>query len=289
MLLRGGGRNYPNLSEPRLFSPHRDPPSGPIFIHMDRERITKSGLLEQYVLGLTNRQESQLVEEAIQQDPQIKEDYNRLRGEMEGYVAARSVVAPPDGERRLRTAQAYEDLDHEMITQMTERNHTLNVWRYTLGAVCIALVALCGYLFRLSETNRMDAVSERAEHQQDNNHYELKQRTLEQQLPNWEDVRSQHEVTALGTVTLHRIPVSNLSLLDLSSFGELAAGEAYFVFVDGEEKTSSLVVSAERQKDLHAIPLPTDAQVIKIYRWREAQQAAAPLPTEDLLATVHLP
>jgi len=138
---------------------------------MDRESLKKSGLLEQYILGLTNRKEALLVEKMLEDSPGAREDYEKLRQELDVYAANAGMAAPLEG-REIRTAKDYEDLDHEMILAMTERNHSLVIWRYSLMAACLLLLCLSGYLFRLSESNRTEIVTEKAHHAQDNNAHE---------------------------------------------------------------------------------------------------------------------
>ena len=139
---------------------------------MDRESLKKSGLLEQYVLGLTNRKESIIVERALKEDPEVMKDYQKLRGELDDYVGKNGMDVPEDG-RPQRTARDFEELDNEMMTAIIDRAHNLLIWRYVLGAVCRLLLCLSGYLFRLSESYRHATVTEKAMHAQDNNNHEM--------------------------------------------------------------------------------------------------------------------
>lgn len=61
---------------------------------MDKERFLASGLIEQYVLGLTTPEETQEVERYAHAFPEIKEEINALRRSIEQY-AAQYAVPPP--------------------------------------------------------------------------------------------------------------------------------------------------------------------------------------------------
>lgn len=55
-----------------------------------------SGLLEQYVLGLTDESETQSVERYIQEYPEVRTIYNDLQSGMEKLAKASSMPAPPE-------------------------------------------------------------------------------------------------------------------------------------------------------------------------------------------------
>jgi anti-sigma-K factor RskA len=63
---------------------------------MDKEKIINSGLIEQYVLGLTSEEENQLVEECAETYPEVKKEITDLRKALEGY-ARKHAIHPPQG------------------------------------------------------------------------------------------------------------------------------------------------------------------------------------------------
>ncbi len=62
---------------------------------MDKERFLTSGLIEQYVLGLTTPEETQEVERYARTFPEIQQEINALRHAMERYAAQYAVPPPP--------------------------------------------------------------------------------------------------------------------------------------------------------------------------------------------------
>lgn len=66
---------------------------------MTKEEFLKTGLCEQFVLGLTTPEESALVVEMLEKYPELKTDCMKLEGCMEQYARAHA-IAPPPGLRK---------------------------------------------------------------------------------------------------------------------------------------------------------------------------------------------
>ena len=60
---------------------------------MNKERFLASGLIEQYVLGLTTPDEAQEVERYARAYPEVQAEIDALRGAIEQYAAQYAV--PP--------------------------------------------------------------------------------------------------------------------------------------------------------------------------------------------------
>lgn len=255
---------------------------------MDRESLKKSGLLEQYILGLTSQKESLLVERALAENPEVKEDFENLRRELDEYALSNGLATPLGG-REVRTATDYEDLDHEMILSMTERNHSLVIWRYALIAACLLLLCLSGYLFRLSETNRTDIVTEKAHHAQDNNAHEQALKELEELAPDWSSMKTIKAATAGGTVILHCLVAQDIILIDLSHAQPLSEEDAYFVFMGDDDEEAVITVPAGHQLKLHPVLLPKGADELKVFRWQLNEAGHEINLQEDLIAALSLP
>ena len=52
------------------------------------------------------------------------------------YISQQGMAELSSPASVVRSSQDFHDLDHEMITQMTRRNHYLVIWRLALSAVC---------------------------------------------------------------------------------------------------------------------------------------------------------
>ncbi len=255
---------------------------------MDRESLKNSGLLEQYILGLTSRKESLLVERTLAENPEAREDYDNLRRELDDYALSKGMSAPLQG-GEARTAADYEDLDHEMILAMTERNHSLVIWRYGLIAACLFLLCLSGYLFRMNETNRSEVVTEKAHHAQDNNAHEQALKHLEEMTPNWSELRTIKTSSAHGTVILHYLDHHKLVFLDLSHTHTLSEEDAYFVFMGQGKGEADMVIPLGHQLNLHPVILPKGVDELKVFKWALNETTREVDLQEDLVAALSLP
>ncbi|MFT4685097.1 MAG: hypothetical protein ACI94D_000047 [Neolewinella sp.] len=257
---------------------------------MDRESLKKSGLLEQYILGVTSRKESLLVEKTLEENPEAREDYEKLRNELDSYATNNGLTTPLEG-REIRTATDYEDLDHEMILAISERNYSLVIWRYCLMAACLLLLCFSGYLFRLSETNKTEIVTEKAHHAQDNNAHKQALKKIEEQAPDWHHMKTINAPTAAGTVILHFLDEQELVFLDLSHVEPLSEEDAYFIFTGlGDEDGEVIaIVPAHRQLHLHPVTVPEGAKDLRVFRWKLSEGIPEGDRQEDLVAALPLP
>ncbi len=249
---------------------------------MTREEIKKSGLLDQYVLGLTSPEQTELVERLMREDPFLAGEVDRLRNNLFEYADSQD-IAPPKGDRKHRTMEDFHSLDHEMILEMTERNHSLNIWRFVLGGVCLLLLCLSGYLFRLKENYRADLLHEEALHAQDVNARQLQASELPPPV-DWSDFSTESVLTAHGAVLLHRNPAADHFLLDLSHLSGPETGSAYFLTTNRKE------VSQLPTESGGLIPRPelTPEDRLEIWTWPTDGSVTIPdFRPEDLIGTLH--
>ena len=256
---------------------------------MSREELKRSGLLDQYVLGLLDPERSAEVEELMEGDPFLSQEVERLRQDLDSYADARNIAPPADG-RAPRTAEDFHDLDHEMITAMMERNHTLNIWRYVLIAACLLLIGLSGYLFRLKENARGELVTERARRAQDEASYQqdlVRNRVaIEAAVGNWEDMQSFEEAVDTGTLHVHLLAGAGVALVDLSDIPRLGDHEAYYVY--GGAGAAPEIVNARQQDGLLVVKLEEGTSLLRIYRRPTDYGGVAPAD-EAALIRMELP
>lgn len=63
---------------------------------MNKEQFLNTGLLEQYALGLTDAEESAVVEQHMEQFPELRDELYAMQEALESY-AKQYAIAPPDG------------------------------------------------------------------------------------------------------------------------------------------------------------------------------------------------
>ncbi len=237
---------------------------------MNRDELKQSGLLDQYVLGLLGPERNSEVEQLMEEDPFLAQEVERLRKELNSYVDSYDIAPPPSG-RGPRTAQEFQDLDHEMITAMVERNHSLNLWRYVLLAVCLVLIGLSGYLFRLKEGHRGDLVTEQALRAQDHASHQLElRRRSAAALQVSDDSMSTHRFRFHNAeIRTYFLPWAGIALLDLNDVPRPAAGHDYYLFPASEREMGTLpeVIHADDSERWRTVQLTENQDRIRIYDW----------------------
>ncbi len=256
---------------------------------MDREYLKKSGLLEQYVLGLTNRRETQLVEKVLESDPEIQEDYKRLQEELSDYLQASGMEAPDDGDRPAKSPEDYEELDHEMIMKITEENQSLYLWRIGLSVVCLLLLSVSFFIYRQRELYRADLITEKAQHAQDQHSFGIELEHLQEGALDLTKLTTQEIPVEEGLILLHHLKNHDLALLDLSHLKALEEGYAYYIFLEGKRKAKpTLILQQTDLHHLHALNLGHDIETLKIFHWKADGSLPDSRPTEDLIAGLSL-
>ncbi|NJC27469.1 hypothetical protein [Neolewinella antarctica] len=246
---------------------------------MSQDKFNRRELLEQYLLGLTSREQTLYVKEMLEKDPTLATELEELRERMSEYITEQGMEQ--DGSDRQRSLQDFHDLDHEMITAMTRRNHNLVIWRLALSGVCLLLLFLSGYLFRSNQNYRMEVDREKALHAQDDASAQKKIKTLEGQTVAWDSLNTQTIPSAGGDVLVHYLAEEDITFLDLSHLAALQPEEAYHLeMIDGRGRSEKLVVSDSTRLSL----LPLVANVNTVRLWRSAK--AHDLPRDSALAVL---
>ncbi|MGB3800688.1 MAG: hypothetical protein WA952_12810 [Lewinella sp.] len=254
--------------------------------------LKRSGLLDQYVLGLLGQERNAEVERMIEEDPDLGREVSRIRQELNAYADMREITPPP-GNREPRTAEDFRDLDHEVITAMMEHNHSLNIWRYVLMAACLLLIGVAGYFFRLKEDVRGDLVTERALHAQDvashRRDMERGRAALTTANGDWENLTSFNQAVDSGMLHIHVLQEAGVALVDLSDIQPPGKGRAYYVYSGDLHGVSEPEIITGRQLNgLYAIPFEMDEPTLRIYEW-EAGQMGPPQVEDQAFAIIKLP
>lgn len=237
----------------------------------NREELKRSGLLDQYVLGLLGQERSAEVERMMEEDPEVANEVRRIRQDLNAYADLRE-IAPPPGGRPARTAEDFRDLDHEVITSMMEHNHTLNIWRYVLMAVCLVLIGVGGYLFRLKEEVRADLITERAVHAQDEASHRLdmeRGRTALAAAKGYLDsLTTFTEPVAAGHLRVHLMEKAGLALVDMSDIAPPQSDSAYYLYSGSSSHLSEPeIVTADQLNGLYVVPFDGGDPLLRIYHW----------------------
>ncbi len=105
---------------------------------MTKEEFIKTGLCEQYVLGLTTPEESEFVEQMLHTYPELKGDCRGLEDCMEKYARAHSI--PPPAILKKSVMTRIDELD--AIEKAAKRSYSIPKW-----VAHSAMASLVGLLF----------------------------------------------------------------------------------------------------------------------------------------------
>ncbi|MFK7774782.1 MAG: hypothetical protein AB8F94_21765, partial [Saprospiraceae bacterium] len=105
---------------------------------MTKEEFIKTGLCEQYVLGLTTPEESEMVEEMLKTYPELKGDCRGLENCMEKYARAHAI--PPPATLKKSVMSKIDEMD--ALEKAARNNYSIPKW-----IVISAAASLVGLLF----------------------------------------------------------------------------------------------------------------------------------------------
>ena len=111
---------------------------------MDKQQFKNSGLLEQYVLGLTSPEENQIVEEFVNTYPDIKKELDGFRNAMEQYAQQHAVPPPPRLKKTI--LKSIDDLENAPLAKAS------NKWYQNLGLVLAMIATLVFGILALIES-----------------------------------------------------------------------------------------------------------------------------------------
>ena len=109
---------------------------------MDKERFLASGLIEQYVLGLTSPEESAEVERYANAFPEIKKEILNLQEALEQYAIEQAIPPPPSLKNKLMAEVNGANQEHPPVKNNIPeiRKGSLAVWLSFL-----AIIGLLGF------------------------------------------------------------------------------------------------------------------------------------------------
>lgn len=107
---------------------------------MDKKQFLQSGLLEQYVLGLTDELENEIVESHLRTFPELRDEIAAMQRALEQYAAQHAI--PPPKNLRGQVLSEIEQLESEKNAPAVRRKRTFS-WS---AAAFILLACLSSWL-----------------------------------------------------------------------------------------------------------------------------------------------
>lgn len=242
---------------------------------MDREYLKKHGLLEQYLLGLTSREETEAVEEYLASDPEAQRDLEFLRGQLDIYLESPDITDKFAASVQDRFSSPDTTEQEDVMQYLLQRNQRLNVMRVILGAACLLLLGSTVYLFQQNRRLAADLLTEKALHVQDDHFHENTLRELELSTVNLDSLNTVVATSGRGAIQLHYFSADSIILLDLSHLSPPDSGFAYHVHLQKGSKEQ--LHYSVYEGELHTLyPISDAADHLKVVH--------APATTDSSLA-----
>ena len=199
---------------------------------MNKNELIKSGLLEEYVLGLTSPQESEIVESLMKKDIEIARMVEEMKGAMENYCKSIIKPAPEHVKNKVLRNIGVEDKDAKVLkVPESARNHR-SIWKRIgpfAAAAAMALLIISLTLFGKNQKlqNELITYQERVERMKNESKTKLAEMTLfKEQATFLMDIRTAHihlngtEKAPQATAVAYWNPLNKkayLNIIDLPS------------------------------------------------------------------------
>ncbi|MGB3546740.1 MAG: hypothetical protein WBA17_07185 [Saprospiraceae bacterium] len=239
---------------------------------MDKNELLQNGLLEQYVLGLTDPQVTRQIDVMMEQHREVSDQVASLRGRLHNYSEANRIPPPEGNPRELRSADDFYALDVEMVDRITDQNQRLHRWRWVSYLLLFGLAVGLGYGFLKYRSAHRETAAEQARYAQEMRAAE--QERLRLQSSTFLPLTNEHEAhtIALSGDTLYAIftPNHRRILFNTTDLGTLPSGHHYRVWlapkVDPSPRDFSLGLELKDPNELRlqVSDLPPGTKVIVI-------------------------
>ncbi len=107
---------------------------------MDKDKFLQTGLIEQYVLGLTNEEESKEVERYAAAYPEIQQEIKAMRNALDQYARQYAIMPPEELKGRVM-----EDIGEERAPEPSGTRSN-GYWSSIVGIAAIVLIGLLAVL-----------------------------------------------------------------------------------------------------------------------------------------------
>jgi hypothetical protein len=121
-------------------------------MNLSKKEIIESGLIEQYVLNLTNQQESEEVERCAELYPEVKAQINELKGKLTKHCFYDSILSSVRSKSRSGTGQS---VDYRF--QQREKQGFMRIANKIAILAFLPLLLMSGFLYVKNNNNSKSA------------------------------------------------------------------------------------------------------------------------------------
>lgn len=231
---------------------------------MDLEKYMKSGIIEQYVLGLSSPEERHEVERLAAQHPEINEYIIALQDGMEQYAEMHAVSPPPRLKSSIMQAVDEDERLGDQHQPVKVVRHVSLIWRWGAGIAAmmiLALSALCYMLYQDQQQSRdqISLLSTQIKHLQDDyQQLQVSSKSIEQRYVVLKDTGTHHvqlhgsDHAPQAQAVVYWNPQHNKGFLNLVNMPQAPHGHQYQVWADvnGKHIDLGLVESTDPEGNL---------------------------------------
>lgn len=229
-----------------------------------------SDLLDKYLVGTTNAEETVMVEDYIAKYPDVKNAYNTLQQNLEVVAKSNAIEAPNHILNNILDA-----IDEKPVIALQNKPKQSSWYRFSIAASVAAILfaASSFYFFSqnqilLNETKIVDEEIFDLRNDIDQNNKLLSDIMLQfKQLNNPETqkyiIKGNARAKNLKTVAYIN-PVEKTSMIDVVSLPQLPEGQCYQIWAEVQDKMVSLGILNETDSQLIPIPYTENALGLNI-------------------------
>lgn len=227
---------------------------------MNKEQFLNSGLLEQFVLGLTSPEEDKIVQEYLLKFPELDDELNAFHQAMDQY-ALQHAIPPPKSQ--------YPTEAFDLNAYAADNDSSFN---WALLAT-ILLACLSFYLFRNNQQQQKDILQIEAEHAALKTYCQASQEKVQAQLLILDKIQHPHtQAVVLAGTTIapgnfaiaHWNPTLKEGWLDPAKLPILPKGKQYQVWADINGEMISIGLIPPNSRELISIAYLANAESINI-------------------------
>lgn len=238
---------------------------------MNKDKFLQTGLLEQYVLGLTDEEETEIVKEYAEAYPEVQLEIDQMREALDQYAKQYAVMPPEELKSRVMQGVDQAGQRSDERTGTPGPSGSGSNW---MGAVLLTLlIGTSLFLYRGKAAAERDLASLESRYTVFQEECERQKAALQQQQQIFATLN--HEATI--PVRLHAIgaqtgaeAVAYLNGLEKAAYintgllPELPSGKTYQLWADVEGEMINMGVLEQKNKGLQAVSFIEHAESLNI-------------------------
>jgi anti-sigma-K factor RskA len=238
---------------------------------MNKDKFLQTGLLEQYILGLTDEEETKIVKDYAETYPEVQSEIDQMREALDQY-AKQYAVMPPE-ELKSRVMKGVDQADQRSDTGTAVPGPASSGSNWMGAALMVLLIGASLFLYRGKAAAERDLASLESRHTIFQEECERQKAALQQQQQIFAILN--HEATV--PVRLHTTGLQanaeavaylngleKVAYINTGLLPELPSGKTYQLWADVEGEMINMGVLEQQSKGLKAVSYVDHAESLNI-------------------------